>query len=158
MGNKYNRFLEQTLQAQELVLHFTANQGVKSGERLVQKPYVRLHRQGTGDADPLLLSAREFSRVIPLPAAQPYEADYFPCALMPFGSVDPLYFEGKSDVVDDRAVRQKRKMLKYHTHLMAPNLDHFLARGGQQILPLERDLAARRLDKAREAAYKRRFP
>ena len=77
---------------------------------------------------------------------------------MPLGSVDPLDLEGKSDVVDDRAVRQKPKILKHHTHLMAPNLDHFLARGGQQILPLERDLATRRLDKAREAAYKRGFP
>ena len=76
---------------------------------------------------------------------------------MTFGSVNALNFERKGDVVDHRAVRQERKILKHHTHLMAPNIDHLLARGRQQVLSLVCDLATRWLYEAGEAAYERRF-
>ncbi len=54
--------LQHRLQAHELVLHLAPDQRIERRERLVEEPQFRLHRQRAGDADPLLLAARELAR------------------------------------------------------------------------------------------------
>src|SRR3546814_17489905 len=64
VGDEDDGFAQHRLQAQELVLHLAADQRVERRERLVEEPDLRPHRQRAGDADEMLLAARQTARIV----------------------------------------------------------------------------------------------
>src|SRR3546814_3992171 len=76
MGDEDDGLAQHRLQAQELVLHLAADQRVERRERLVEEPDLRLHRQRAGDADALLLAARQLARIVGLAALEADQLDH----------------------------------------------------------------------------------
>jgi len=62
VGDEDDGLVQLALQPQKFVLHLAADQRVERAERLVQEPQLRLHRQRSRDAHPLLLPAGELRR------------------------------------------------------------------------------------------------
>jgi hypothetical protein len=61
-------------------------------------------------------------------------------------TLDALDFQGKGHVLPHCAVGEEGEVPEHHAHLVAPDFDHLLGRGLQEVLAFEGDLAAARLD------------
>ena len=127
MGDEDDRLLQLALQAQELVLHLAPDQRIESAERLVEEPDSGLTASAAGDADPLLLAARELRGDAVAPA-QADELDDFAGARLALGPGHALDREGKGDIVEHAEMRQQREVLEDHAHLVPAELDQLALR------------------------------
>ncbi len=157
MSDEDDGLMQDLLQPQELVLHLPADQRIQRAERFVEEPQLRLHRQAAGDADALLLAAGKLAGEIGFAAFQAHQFDHFRRALQPLLGRQALHLQREGDVVDDVQMGHEAEILEHHAHLAAADLRQFLARGAQQILAVEHDLAGGRLHQARQAAHHRGF-
>ena len=158
MGDEHDRLLQAMLDAQELVLHLPPDQGVEGRERLVEKPELGLDGERPGDADPLLLSARELARECAFAAFEPHEPDHPAHPFVAFGGRPPLEREGQRDVVEHVQVRHEPEALEDHPHLVPPDLDELPVGLPEQVLAVEAHFAVARLHEAGEAADDGRLP
>ncbi|MNT54021.1 hypothetical protein D3C72_1911510 [compost metagenome] len=71
VGHEHNGFAQAALQANELVLHFFADQGIECRERLVEEPDRWVGDQTPGDADALLLSTGKLMGIEQFAALEP---------------------------------------------------------------------------------------
>ena len=157
VGDEHDRLVQRGLQAEELILHLPADQRVQGREGLVQEPDVGLHCQRSTDAHPLLLATGELAGVVVASTLQPDQVDDLERLGVPGLSVDALHLEGEGHVLDHRAVGEQGEVLEHHAHLVAAEFDHFLVRGGQEVLAVEIDLASGGVDEARKAAHQGRL-
>ena len=152
MGDKQNRFAQQFLQAQKLILHFAPDQRIQRRKGLIQKPDFRAHRQGAGNAHALLLATRQLARKVALTAFQPHELEH----LAGFGftrrAVAAADLQRKRHVVQHIAVRQQAEILEHHAHFVAPDFNQFLGGGGQQIAAIHQHLTGSRVIQAGDRA------
>ena len=155
MGDEDDRLVQHILQPHQFVLHLAADQRVERRKRLVEEPDLGLGRQAAGNAHPLLLAARQFTRVEMLATAKADQVDHLAGAGLAGGPVHALDAEREGDVFQHVEVRQKREVLEHHAHAMAAQLDQLGVRNRQQVLALELDLAEGRLDQPRHAAHQR---
>ena len=63
VGDEHDRLAELALQSEQLLLQLGADDRVDGAEWLVHQQDVRVDRESAGDADALLLAARELARV-----------------------------------------------------------------------------------------------
>ena len=155
MGDEGDGLPQHTLQAHELVLHLAPDERVERREGLVQEPDVRLHRQGSGDSDALLLSAGKLTWIVALAAFEPDELDHLQRPAFAGALVGALDLKWKRHVRKHRQVWQESEMLEHHAHLVAANLGELILRRLQQVAILEKDFPGRRLDEPRHAAQQR---
>ena len=106
VGDEHDGLLQHRLQPQELVLHLTPDQRIERGERLVEKPDVRVGGERAGDADALLLSAGELVRQIVLAALEPDERGHLAGARLALFPRHALDLERKGDIVEHGEMRQ----------------------------------------------------
>ena len=118
--------LQHRLQPQKLVLHLPPDQRIERGERLVEKPDVRVGGERAGDADALLLTAGELVRQIVLAALETDERGHLPRARLALLARHALDLERKRHIVEHGEMRQQREVLKHHAHLVTPELDQLL--------------------------------
>ena len=157
MGDEHDGLLQHRLEAEKLVLHFTPDQGIEGGERLVEKPDVRVGGERAGDADALLLAAGELVRQIAFTALEPDESGHLAGAGLALLARNALDLERKGDIVEHGEMRQEREVLKHHAHLVTAEFDQLLPRSIEQVAAGENDFAGGRLDQAREASHQRRL-
>ena len=81
--------------------------------------------------------------ILALSAVLPCQVQH---AVVPGGSIDTLDFEGKGDVFKNGEMRQQRKMLEHHPHLVAPNFNEIFGVHLEQVLAFEDDFAGGRHD------------
>ena len=68
MGDEHARHMEVIVQSPEPTAKFLSNFGIKGAEGLIEQQYAGLHRQGSGQRDPLALPAGQLSGMaIPKP-------------------------------------------------------------------------------------------
>ena len=112
--HEHDRLAEFALQAQQLLLQLGAHDRVDGAERLVHEQDVRVDREPAGDADALLLAARELARV--LVGERPVEPDRVEQLERP-GVRLALALAAEQrhggDVVDHLAVRQQAGVLHH---------------------------------------------
>ena len=157
MGDEDNGFLQYTLQPHQLGLHLAADQRIEGGERFVEKPDLGLHRERSGDANALLLAAGEFRWKMPLAAGQAYEVDHLGGAGLALLAANALDEQRESDILQHIEMRQKRKVLEHHAHLVTAKIDQFRFAGFQEIAAVEYQFASRRFDQSGQTAHQRRF-
>jgi hypothetical protein len=76
---------------QQLLLQQPPGLLVHRPERLVHEQHLRLHREGAGDADPLLHAAGQLAGPLGLETRQPHHADQRAGAFGPFGLADAAH-------------------------------------------------------------------
>ena len=76
VGDEDDGLVHLLLQANQLVLHVAADQGVKSAEGLVHEQNAGVRRHGAGQADALLHAAAEGAGAVGLPSLQPDEVEH----------------------------------------------------------------------------------
>ena len=157
VGDENDRLAKHVLEAQELVLHFTSDQGIQRAEGLVQKPDVRLDREAAGNPDPLLLPAGEFPGKIVFAPVEPDKPDHFKGAFAPRMPVLPAHLERKGDVFKNGAVRQQSEGLEHHPHLRAPKLYQLGRVQAHDVLTVDPDRSAGDVVEARETTNQRRL-
>ena len=133
VGDEDDGLAQGALQTEELVLHLAPDQRVEGGERLVEEPDVGLDRQRAGDADALLLPARELAREVALAALQPDQPDHLAGARLAPAALEPLHLERERHIVQHGPVRQQPEMLEHHAHLVAAQLDQAGLVDGKQV-------------------------
>ena len=110
--------------------------------RLIGKQDVGLVHHRPGDRDPLLLTAREFSREVVLPVEQadlPEDADAC-LAVLVFGSVLPEHGR-KRDVLHHREIEYQREILEDVPELVEPEHGLLVIGEGAYIGPVYHDPA-----------------
>ena len=149
--------MQPVLQAQDLVLHLAADQGIERRERLVEDQHLRVDGEGAREADALLHPPAQLVRIRPLDRREPDDAEQLSSPLMTGGLVDPLHLEPVGDVVDHRPVREEAEVLEHHRDLRAADLAQLLRVGAEDVLAADGDRARGRLDQPRDAADERRL-
>ena len=100
----------------ELVPHFLAQQGVQRGERLVKENASRLHGDGAGKGNALLLSAGKLMGVAPFKILEMHGAQRIAHAALQILCI----FSGpqpKGDIFKHRHVRPEREILKHKAEI-----------------------------------------
>src|SRR5207237_3391082 len=120
-------------------------------------PDFGLDRKRAGDANPLLLPARQFARIVIFPPLEPDKLDDRARPRLALHLGDALYHQRKRDVFKHGQMRQEREMLKYHAHLVTAQLDELGRARLEQIPAVESDRAEARLDQPRQAPEKGRL-
>ena len=149
------------LQAHEFAAHVFAQFRVQRRERLVQEQHLRLHHEGAGEGDALLLSARQLRRTALRHAVQLHERQHFFHAARALVFRDARDLEAVGDILPDAHVRKHRVTLKHHVDrtpirrqrgdILAVNEDaSFARRVKAREHPQERCLAAARGSEERE--------
>ena len=154
MGDEEDGLADLRLQAQELVLQALATDRVDRAEGLVHQHHQRVRGKGTGDADPLLLAARELRRVAL--AELGVETDQLDQLGGP--RPRPLLLPAEqlrhgADVLGDRAVGEEADLLDHVTDL-APQLGGVAA---AYRLAANQDVALCDLDHAVDHPHRRRL-
>ena len=153
MGDEHDRLLQAALDAQELVLHLAPDQRVEGGERLVEEPQLRLHRQRPGDAHPLLLSARELAREGCFTSFQTHELNDAAHPFVAFRHGQALQAQREGDVVEDVQMGEQPEVLEHHPHLVTADVDQLPGGLVEQVLAVEPHFAASRLDETGQASH-----
>ena len=141
MRHEQDRFLEPRLQFQQFVLKLLADQRVERAEGLVEKPDFGIDGKRTGDADALLLSARQFRRVGAAAAVKPDKIEHFirlGCAL--FCRL-AAHLQRKGDVLKCCKMRDKTEILEHHSHPVPPDIHQPRFRHGGEVRVVEPDFA-----------------
>ena len=157
MGDKDHCPGQLGLKAQNLVLQIGADQGVKRGKRLVQKPDIWVGGQRAGDTDALLLATGQLGWIAPLAPGQAQGIDQVAGARLGLGPRDALHFEREGDVAQNGAVGQQGEMLEHHAHVAPPQVAQLRLVGSAQVLPVQQDGAGGRFDQTGEAAQQGGF-
>ena len=157
VGNKDDGFLELGLQAQQFVLHLPPDEGIQSAEGFVHQQDVGVHRQGAGQAHPLLHPAGELPGIGLLPAGQPHQGQHFPHPRLPFRFLDALHFQPPAGVVQHIAVGHQAVMLKHHGDFAAAELPQSLVRHSGDVIAVNDDLPGGGFNQPDEAAHHRGF-
>ena len=134
VGDEDDGLVQQFLQAHELVLHLPADQRIERREGLVQEPDVGLGGERARDADALLLSAGQFARIVMLASLEADQAYYLDRARLTLRAADTLDLQRQRHVAEHGAVRQQRKVLKYHAHLVTTQVDQLCLADFHQVL------------------------
>ena len=145
------------LQAQQLGLHFGADDGVQRREGLVHQQDGRVRCQRTGQAHALLHAAREFVGVAGAPGAQAHLLQRILRLLLAGGTVHTGQFQAKGRVVQHRQVRHQRKRLKHHRNVFAAQGAQFLVAEGVDVFTIHQNAARRGFDQTVEHAHQRGF-
>ena len=157
VGDEDHGLVDDLLDAQQLVLHITADQRVEGAEGLVEKKNLGVHRERPGEANALLHAARELVREVALPAREADHLEHLAGLREARCLGDALDLEAVGDVVDDAAVGEQAEMLEHHAHVVAAQLDELLVVHGDHVLAVDDDRPSGRLDEARDAPYQGRL-
>ena len=141
VGDEHDRLSEQLLQAEELVLHLAADQGIKRGERLVEEPELRSDGERAGDANALLLTARELAWQVTLPAGEPHELDHFARPLLALRRGTPWISSGKATLRRTERCGSRAKCWNTMPIRCRRSSISSSFRDAQEILAVEHDLA-----------------
>src|SRR5918999_1077995 len=120
--------------------HLAHELGVERGGDLVEEHHVRVHHQRPGDRDPLLLTAGELVRVLPLLLRQPDARQQLAGAslgLVALELADTPHREG--EVVDHPQVREEVELLEDDADALPYGRD--VHAPGRDLLALEEDTA-----------------
>ena len=158
MGNENDGLVEHLLQAQEFVLHFTADQRIQRRERFIQKPDVGFNRKGAGNANPLLLSAGQFAGEILFAPLKSHQLDDLKRTGAALVLVLSPHLKGEGDVIKNGAVRQQAETLKHHAHLVAAQLDQLFLGQLHDVLTVDLNDAAGDVMQTRKTPDQCRFP
>jgi hypothetical protein len=157
MGDEDDGLAQQLLQPQELVLHLAADERVERREGFIEKPDIGLDGERAGDADALLLAARQLAREIILAALEPDELDHLARPLLALLTRRTPHLEREGHIGQHAAMRQQTEMLEHHAHLVAAQVDELGRRRLEQIAAVEQDLAPSRIVEAGDGADQRRL-
>ena len=158
MGDEDHRRGELAAQADDLVLHVTADHRVECRERLVEEEHLRPGGQRAGQSDALLHPARE---LVGAGGAEPGQPDQLEEVL---GSrpahvlADALHFQPEGHVVDEITVGEQAEVLEDHAHAVAAQVEQLALVGGRDVELADPHRAGRRLDEAGQAADERGLP
>ena len=152
VGDEQNRFAQQLLQAQKLILHFAPYQRIQRGKRLIEKPDFRPHSEGAGNTDALLLTTGQFAREVTLATLQTHQLEH----LAGFGftrcAVAAADLQRKGHVVQHIAVRQQAEILEHHAHFVASDFNQLVGRSSQQVASIHQHFAGSRVIQAGDGA------
>ena len=155
VGDEDDGLADVLLQAQELVLQLLAGDGVDRPERLVHEHHRRVGREGPGDADALALPAGQLLGVATAVDRRVHadEVEHLVDA-----GLDPVaapleQLRDRRDVLRDRQVREQPDLLDDVADAPA----QLVRRAVGDVLALEPDDAARRLDDAVDHLHGRRL-
>src|SRR6056297_1735423 len=155
--DEHHGFLQFLLQLQQQVLHVGPNERIERRERLVHQHDRRIRGQRPGDTDPLLHRPRQLMRILPALTAKSHAIQPFERVVLKIGLGLTTHGAGHTGVFQHGAMRQQRKMLEHHRHLLAPQSAQVTLAIGQNILAIEQDLPRRRLDQPVDVADQRRL-
>ncbi len=153
VGDEDDGLVQHLLQAQELVLHLPADQGIERRERLVEEPQLRPDGERAGDAHALLLAAGKLVGKRTLAPLQAHQLDHFARAALALALRLALDAQRKGDVVENRQMGQQAEILEHHAHGAPAQLDQLGFARLQQVLAVEQHFAGGGLHQARQAAH-----
>ena len=142
MRHEQDRFLEPRLQFQQFVLKLLSDQRVERAEGLVEKPDFGVDGKRTGDADALLLSARQFRRVGAAAAVKPDKIEHFICLGCALFRRLSAYLQWKGDVLKCCKMRDKTEILEHHAHAVAPDIHQLRFRHGGKVCVVKPDFTS----------------
>ena len=152
--HEHHRLPELALQPEELLLQLRADDRVDGAEGLVHQEDVRVDRQSAGDADALLLAARELARVaIGEGPVQPDGVEQLEGVRVRLALPGPAEQRHGGHVVDHLAVRQEAGVL-HDVPDSASQLHRILRR---DVRAVDEHLPAGRVDHAVDHAEQRRL-
>ena len=122
VGDEHHRLADLLVQADDLVLHVAADQGVERGERLVEEQDVGVGGQRARQADALLHATGELVGVGALVAGQADQVDHLLRPVASCAAVVAADLEAEADVVEDLAVGQQAEVLEHHADPLAPQV------------------------------------
>ena len=131
----HERRAELRLDSFELELHLLTQLHIERTERLVEEERGGLIDECPRERDPLLLSARELSRLSTLEAFELDDSQYLEHAPAVLATRNALHLETEHDVVVDRHVREECVLLEDHVHGAPVREDR------RDVAPLEQDPA-----------------
>ena len=98
--------------------------GIERGGGLVKNNELRMHGQGSGNCDPLLLATRQGRGHVVFLAVQAHAFEQLLGLLNGFLALDLVYHHGcKNNIFQDVKVRKEIKVLIYHSHASAHSVD-----------------------------------
>ena len=145
------------LQAQQLVLHLGADDGVEGREGLVHQQDRRVGRQRARQAHALLHAARQFVGVAGGPHGQAHLLQRGTGGGLAFAQRHAGQLQPEGGVLQHRQMRQQRERLEHHADVLAAEVAQLLVVVLRDVLAVDHDAAGRRLDQAVEHAHQGRF-
>jgi hypothetical protein len=149
------RHRESLLRVDDELVDLLGHQGVEARARLIVADDGRLDGDGPREAHALLHAARELVRHHVLDAVEPDEVQLLADDLLDVRIAElRVLAQAEGDVLADGHRVKKRRVLEDHAHLEADLVELRLTHR-HDVLPVDEDLAARRLDEADEQAQER---
>ena len=123
VGDEDDRLIEGALQLEELVLHLTTDQWVKSGEGLVHEQDVSLRSESPSQTDALLHTAGQLVGILVSPSLEPHGVQPLVGFLQTVLRLElALQLQPVGRVLANSQVRKKGEMLEHHRHMVATKL------------------------------------
>ena len=157
VGDEDHRRGHLAAEADDLVLHVPADDGIEGRERLVEQQQLRARGQRPGQADALLHPARQ---LVGAGRAEPRQADELEHLLGPGPAgvlVDALHLEAEGHVVDEVAVGEQAEVLEDHAHPVPAQVEQVALVGGGDVEVADAHGPGGRLDEPGQAAHERRL-
>ncbi len=131
MGNENVGQPQVSLQLLKQIQNLRLNRHIQCRHRLVTDNQLRVHCQGTGNADSLTPSPVQLVRIhIHVPVCQAYGAHQLQCALLniTLGFQKLVLCDGLADELHHRLsrIQGRKRILEHHLHLLAQRA-HLLA-------------------------------
>ena len=145
------------LKAQQLRLHFGADDGIERGEGFVHQQNRRIGRKRARQTHALLHAARKLIGIARAPCAKAYLFERFLRGALALGTVDAGEFKAERGVVEHRHVRHQGEGLEHHRDVLAAQCSQVPIAQCIDVLALDQNAARRGFDQPVEHAHQRRF-
>ena len=127
------------LQAQQLRLHFGADDGVQRRKRFIHQQDRGVRRQRPGQPHALLHPAGEFVRVAVAPPGQTHLLQRLGCLRLALGAIHARQLQAQCRVVQHRHVGHQGKRLEHHADVFATQRSQLRVGQLRDVHPVHQD-------------------